>query len=149
MNINQNSLLPHAIRSGKSDPVQFKRGFKTGSFLFAKLGILQTTFLLWGIGLLRDKFATKMGSFGSEKSLFETLFKLDRVSFSTPDAMNLSQIGHFGSTMRPSAIPVALLCRALEVREGLLLARVGGKAAIVRRTESSRGMGIAAFFGLS
>ena len=26
---------------------------------------LQATFLLWGIGLLRDKFASKMGSFGS------------------------------------------------------------------------------------
>ena len=38
------------VRSGKSDPVQLKRGFKTAAF--------------W---------------------LFETLFKLDRVSFSTPE----------------------------------------------------------------
>ena len=59
------------IRSGKSDPVQFKqalqkkRSFKTGAFLLAKMGILQAIFLLWGIGLLREKFASKMGKFGS------------------------------------------------------------------------------------
>ena len=29
------------------------------------MGILQATSLLWGIGLLRDKFASKIGSFGS------------------------------------------------------------------------------------
>ena len=31
----------------------------------AKMGILQTTFLLWGIGLLRNKFASKIGNLGS------------------------------------------------------------------------------------
>ena len=43
------------FRSGKSDPVQFKRGLKTGALWLAKMGILQATFLLWGIGILRDK----------------------------------------------------------------------------------------------
>ena len=73
------------FRSRKSDLVQFKRGFKTGAFLLVKMGILQATLLLWGIGLLRDKFASKMGSFGSQTSLFETLFKLNPGQFSTPD----------------------------------------------------------------
>ena len=55
------------VRSGKSDPVQFRRGFKTGAFMLAckKTGILQATLLLWGIGFLRDKSASKMGSLGS------------------------------------------------------------------------------------
>ena len=43
----------------KSDPVQFKRGFLTEAFLLAKKGILQATFPLWGIGLSRDKCASK------------------------------------------------------------------------------------------
>ena len=51
--------------SGKSYPVQFERGFKTGAFTLAKMAILQAIFLLWGIGLLRDKSASKMGNFGS------------------------------------------------------------------------------------
>ena len=40
-------------------------GFKTGALVLAKMGILQATLLLWGIGLLRDKFASNIGSFGS------------------------------------------------------------------------------------
>ena len=56
-----------------------KRGFKTRAFLLVETGILQATSLLWGIGLLRDKFA----SWAVLALKFKTLFRLDRVSFST------------------------------------------------------------------
>ena len=60
----ENVATTRKYQSGKSDPVKFKRFFLTGAFWLAKMWILQATFLLWGIGLLRDKFASKNGQFG-------------------------------------------------------------------------------------
>ena len=58
--LNQRDLF----RSGQTDPVQFKRGLKQGPVCLRKWG-LEATLLLWGIGPLRLKSASKMGKFGS------------------------------------------------------------------------------------
>ena len=57
--------------SGKTDPVQFKRGFKEIAFLLVRMGVLQAVCLLSSTGLFRDKIAAK--SPGS-KPPFRTVF---------------------------------------------------------------------------
>ena len=37
-------LEPRKVKSGKTDPVQFKGVFKTGPFLLIKMGVLQAVF---------------------------------------------------------------------------------------------------------
>ena len=69
-------------RSRKIDPVQFK-GFFLNKALFAyKNGRCASSFLLSGC---RTFISLEKGKFVFQKSLSETPFKPDRVSFCTPD----------------------------------------------------------------
>ena len=49
------------IRSGKTDPVQFTRGFKTGVVVLVKWASLQAAFVFSGIGHSRETITSKEG----------------------------------------------------------------------------------------
>ena len=87
------------IRSAKADPVHFKtlqgdkkkRGLSECKNKFH--GCFASSFSPPRHMTFEREIASKMAKFLSEKSLFETPFKLDRVSFSTPEIIRASTCG--------------------------------------------------------
>ena len=73
------SWRPVQVRSGKTDPVQFKGVFKQGPFAY-KNGRFASSFLLLGIGLF---IGLEKSKFVFQESLSETPFTPDQVSFCT------------------------------------------------------------------